>query len=74
MIDLSNENPDAEIFLFLAIMHSLTTVNDPQELKDNSKAYGIFVDYIKTKQDIYKNVEAFIEHDHDLNDGFSEFY
>lgn len=36
MIDLADQNPDAEIFLFLAIMHSLTTMHDSQELKQNS--------------------------------------
>ncbi len=36
MIDLWNENPDAEFFLFLANMHWLTQVHNQQEMKENS--------------------------------------
>ncbi len=36
MIDLSAQFPDAEVFLFLAIMHSLTRLHNAKELHDNS--------------------------------------
>lgn len=36
MIDLSKQFPDAELFLFLAIMHSLTGLHDGKAIHDNS--------------------------------------
>jgi len=36
MIDLSHEFPDAEFFLFLAIMHGLTGLHDGKAIHDNS--------------------------------------
>lgn len=35
MLDLAQEYPDAEIFLFTAIMHTFTGLHDAQELKRN---------------------------------------
>lgn len=35
MLDLAREFPDAEIFLFTAIMHTYTGIHDAQELKKN---------------------------------------
>ena len=35
MLDLSQEFPDAEIFLFTAIMHTFTGLHDAQQLKIN---------------------------------------
>ena len=35
MLDLAQEFPDAEIFLFTAIMHTFTLIHNPQELKRN---------------------------------------
>lgn len=35
MLDLAREFPDAEIFLFTAIMHTYTGIHDSQELKKN---------------------------------------
>ncbi len=37
MIDFSKANPDAEMFLFLANMHSLTQIHNPQEIQEFSK-------------------------------------
>jgi len=36
MIDLADRFPDAEIFLFLAIMHSFNSVQDPTTLRKNA--------------------------------------
>ncbi len=36
MIDLANENPDSEFFLFLANMHGFTQVHNKQEMQENS--------------------------------------
>lgn len=36
MIELSQKYPDAEIFLFLAIMHSFNKIQNPQELRRNA--------------------------------------
>jgi len=36
MIDLAEKFPDAEIFLFLAIMHSFNNIQDPVALRRNS--------------------------------------
>jgi tryptophanyl-tRNA synthetase len=36
MIELAEQFPDAEIFLFLAIMHSFTMLHDAQALRKNS--------------------------------------
>jgi tryptophanyl-tRNA synthetase len=36
MIELANQFKDAEIFLFLAIMHSFNSVQDPTTLKKNA--------------------------------------
>jgi tryptophanyl-tRNA synthetase len=36
MIDLSHQFPDAQFFLFLAIMHSLTVLHDGKQIHDNS--------------------------------------
>ncbi|MEI8092183.1 MAG: hypothetical protein WCG98_08570 [bacterium] len=35
MLDLSKEFPDAEIFLFTAIMHTFTGLHDAEQLKKN---------------------------------------
>jgi tryptophanyl-tRNA synthetase len=36
MLELSKQFPDAEVFLFLAIMHSLTRLHDSKSLRENS--------------------------------------
>ncbi len=36
MLDLAQKYPDAEIFLFLAIMHSFNNVQDPKTLRKNA--------------------------------------
>ena len=36
MMDLSQEHPDAEMFLFLANMHAFTQLHDPVELRQSS--------------------------------------
>jgi tryptophanyl-tRNA synthetase len=36
MIELANQFKDAEIFLFLAIMHSFNSVQNPAVLKTNA--------------------------------------
>ncbi len=36
MLDFAITNPDAEMFLFLANMHSLTQIHNPQDIKDFS--------------------------------------
>lgn len=33
MLDFSKQNPDAEMFLFLANMHSLTQIHNPEDIK-----------------------------------------
>jgi tryptophanyl-tRNA synthetase len=36
MLQLAEKFPDAEIFLFLAIMHSFTMLHDSERLRQNS--------------------------------------
>ena len=36
MIELAKKFKDAEIFLFLAIMHSFNSVQDPKTLRQNA--------------------------------------
>lgn len=59
MIDFSKQNPDSDMFLFLANMHSLTQIHNPEDIvnfsKNAIKLYMACLDEVLPKFTIYNS-------------------